>query len=541
MRALSRRWAELAMSHMTAVKPYLAGLSGLLCTPLFGSARSALKFAAGAAGAGLLAAVVAIAATGPWQSGQRAAERSWAAARDGANRAIAAESRIAPVSSAPAVLTGIDTASAATAGATTADGSDSPDKPLPTSQGLNAALGPLLNGPALGGIRTGAVLDAATGRGLFDHQADQPTAPASTTKIATAVAALETLGPDFTIPTTVIPGPGPGTIVLVGGGDPTLTATAPTPGADPSVQPATLSALADATAKALRARSTHKVKLSYDTSRYTGSVVHPIGRNDNLAPVTALMTDEGRVDPNTTESAPRVADPAAFAAQSFAGMLQARGITVSGTPAPATASVPFRSFRPFGHTIAQVRSMPLSALVERMLTNSDNDIAEALARQTAIGAHQPADFSGGATALSRALTKLGLPLGGTVFLDGSGLDRDDRLTADLLARLLATAASPAHPELRSVLSGLPVAGFTGTLSDRFNASDDPDHSRANAAGLVHAKTGTLTGVNTLAGTVVDADGRLLVFAFMASGTSDPYAAMATLDRLAIAVTGCGCR
>jgi serine-type D-Ala-D-Ala carboxypeptidase/endopeptidase (penicillin-binding protein 4) len=526
---------------MAAVKPHLADLSGPLCAPLSGPARSTLKLAAGSAGAGLFAAVVAIAATGPWQSGQRVAERSWAATRDGANRAIAAENRIAPVSSAPAVLTGIDTAGATTAGVAAADGPDSPDKPLPTSQGLNAALGPLLNAPALGVIRTGAVLDAATGRGLFDHQADQPAAPASTTKIATAVAALETLGPDFTIPTTVVPGPGPDTVVLVGGGDPTLTAAAPSPGADPSAQPASLSALADATAKALRAHGTPKVKLSYDTSRYTGPVVHPIGRNDNLAPVTALMTDEGRVDPNSTESAPRVADPAAFAAQSFAGMLQARGIKVSGTPAPAATPVPFRSFGPLGPTIAQVRSMPLSALVERMLTNSDNDIAEALARQTAIGAHQPADFSGGATAVRRALAKLGLPLSGTVFLDGSGLDRDDRLTADLLARLLATAASPAHPELRSVLSGLPVAGFTGTLSDRFNASDDPDHGGAGAAGLIHAKTGTLTGVNTLAGTVVDADGRLLVFAFMASGTSNPYAAVATLDRLATAVTGCGCR
>jgi D-alanyl-D-alanine carboxypeptidase/D-alanyl-D-alanine-endopeptidase (penicillin-binding protein 4) len=538
MRALPRKWAELARSQTVAVKPYLADLSGPFCALRSAPARSTLKLAAGSAGAGLLAAAVAIAATGPWQSGQRAVERSWAAAWDGANRAIAAENRIASASSAPAVLTGIDAADAPTASATTVGGPGSSGKPLPTSQGLNAALGTLLDAPSLGGIRTGAVLDGATGRGLFDHQADQPTAPASTTKIATAVAALETLGPDFTIPTTVVPGSGPDTIVLVGGGDPTLTATAPSPGVNSSAQPASLSALADATAKALRAHGTLKVKLSYDTSRYTGPVVHPIGRNDNLAPVTALMTDEGRVDPNSTESAPRVEDPAAFAAQSFAGMLQARGITVSGTSAPATTSVPSRSF---GSTIAQVRSMSLSALVERMLTNSDNDIAEALARQTAIGAHQPADFSGGATAVSRALAKLGLPLGGTVFLDGSGLDRDDRLTADLLARLLATAASPAHPELRSVLSGLPVAGFTGTLSDRFNASDNSNRNGASAAGLVHAKTGTLTGVNTLAGTVVDADGRLLVFAFMASGTGDPYAAVAALDRLATAVTGCGCR
>lgn len=515
MTALST-WADLERLHWPAVKSHMTNLSG--------PARSTLKVVAGSAGAGLLAAVMAIVATGPWQSGQRAAERSWAAVRDRVDRAIADEYRVVPVHSSPAVLTGIDPA-----GVTTAGGPGNPDTPLPTSQGLNAALGPLFHDPALGVIRTGIVLDAVTGRRLFGHQADQPTAPASTMKIATAVAALETLGPDYTIPTTVVPGPRPGTIVLVGGGDPTLTAAAPSPGADPSAQPASLATLADATARALHARGATKVKLAYDTSRYTGPVLHPIGINGNIAPVTPLMTDEGRVDPDSTESAPRVPDPAASAAQRFAGMLQARGITVTGTSSSDAAA--------FGPSIAQVRSMPLSALVERMLTNSDNDIAEALARQTAIGAHQPAGFSGGTQAASRALAKLGLPLGGTVFLDGSGLDRDDRLTADLLSRLLATAASPAHPELRSVLSGLPIAGFTGTLSDRFNASE---HGGAGAAGLVHAKTGTLTGVNTLAGTVVDADGRLLVFAFMTSGTSDPNAAVAALDRLATAVTGCGC-
>ncbi|WP_255919931.1 D-alanyl-D-alanine carboxypeptidase/D-alanyl-D-alanine endopeptidase [Streptomyces humicola] len=511
--AVLSKWADLARSHSSAATSYVTNLSG--------PARSTLKLVAGSAGVGLLAAIVAIAATGPWQAGQRTAERAWAAAREGAN---AAENSITPAPSAPAVLTGIDPA-----GSTSATG---PDTPLPTAQGLDAALGPLFNDPALGGIRTGAVLDAATGRRLFGHQADQPTAPASTTKIATAVAALETLGPGYTIPTTVVPGQAPGSIVLVGGGDPTLTAAAPTPGADPSAQPASLVTLADATAKALRARGTTKVTLSYDTSRYSGPVIHPIGINENIAPVTPLMTDEGRVDPNSTEDAPRVADPAASAAQSFAGLLQARGITVERTPAPGQA--PSAS----GAPIAQVRSMPLSALVERMLTNSDNDIAEHLARQTAIGAHLPADFSGGAQAVRQALARLGMPLGGTVFLDGSGLDRDDRLTADLLTRLLATAASPAHPELRSVLSGLPIAGFTGTLSDRFNASEN---AGATAAGLVHAKTGTLTGVNTLAGTVVDTDGRLLVFAFMTSGTADADAAVDALDRLATAVTACGCR
>jgi D-alanyl-D-alanine carboxypeptidase/D-alanyl-D-alanine-endopeptidase (penicillin-binding protein 4) len=80
---------------------------------------------------------------------------------------------------------------------------------------------------------------------------------------------------------------------------------------------------------------------------------------------------------------------------------------------------------------------------------------------------------------------------------------------------------------------VPVAGFTGTLTER--AADDL------AAGLVRAKTGTLTGVNTLAGTAVDAEGRLLAFAFLAEGTPAKEPAESALDRLAATVAACGCR
>ena len=99
-----------------------------------------------------------------------------------------------------------------------------------------------------------------------------------------------------------------------------------------------------------------------------------------------------------------------------------------------------------------------------MLTNSDNDIAEALARQTAVADGRARRASPAAARPSRAqLKKLGLPLTGARLHDGSGLDRDDRLTAGLLTALLVKAGDPAHPDLRPVLTGLPVAGFTGTL------------------------------------------------------------------------------
>ncbi|CAL9531108.1 Carboxypeptidase [Streptomyces sp. enrichment culture] len=258
--------------------------------------------------------------------------------------------------------------------------------------------------------------------------------------------------------------------------------------------------------------------LSYDTTLYAGTEMHPIGVNENLARVTALMTDEGRTDDSTSGPAPRVPDPAADAARTFAGFLKQHGVTAS-PPGPSKATAR-------ADTLATVASPPLSALVERMLTNSDNDLAEALARHTAVATGKRADFAGAGAAVTARLEQLGLPVRGARFHDGSGLDRTDLISADLLTALLAEAADPARPQLRTVLTGLPVAHFTGTLAGRYTDG---------AAGLVRAKTGTLTGVNTLAGTVTTPDGRILAFAFLANATTDPWTAQTTLDRAATAL------
>ncbi|MEU6348284.1 D-alanyl-D-alanine carboxypeptidase/D-alanyl-D-alanine-endopeptidase [Streptomyces sp. NPDC047072] len=469
------------------------------------------RYTAVATTAGLaLAATVAMAA-GPWDSsGQRTAERDRVTALEqpggadhGGSGTSAQGPRPAP--SAPSVLAGLG-------------GSVGSPQPAPTGRALGAVLEPLLGEAALGTRRTAAVVDVATGKRLFGAGADAGQTPASTTKLATAVAALSALGPDHRLTTRVALEPDTKELVLVGGGDPTLTASE-----DPG-EWASLRELAADTASALKKRGITKVTLSYDTSLYAGSQMHPIGVNDNLAPVSPLMNDEGRTDGSTSGTALRVSDPAAAATQLFAKLLALQNITTS-SPGPSKATAR-------AQTLAEVSSPPLSALVERMLTNSDNDIAEALARQTAVATKERADFEGAGKAIRTQLRKLGIPLTGTAFHDGSGLDRADRLTADTLTALLVKAGSADHPELRAVLTGLPVAGFTGTLASRYTDG---------AAGVVRAKTGTLTGVNTLAGTVVDQDGRLLAFAFMAGGTTSAPAAQAALDGAATALAGCGCR
>ncbi|MEU2246842.1 D-alanyl-D-alanine carboxypeptidase/D-alanyl-D-alanine-endopeptidase [Streptomyces sp. NPDC019224] len=450
--------------------------------------------------AGLALAAGAVLAAGPWDSGQRKAERDRAAAAErtgGAHHAAGDTTDPAPAPSAPAVLAALGTADAA-----------AKDAPAGATRDLRAVLDPLLENDALGSRRAAVVIDTATGRRLYGKGADAPMTPASTVKIATTVAALSALGPAHRIPTTVRASADLRTVTLVGGGDPTLDKAA-------------LRALATGTARALKTGKARSVRLRYDTSGYSGPTHHPIGPNENIAPMSALMVNEGRQDDSSKGPAPRSEEPARDAARAFAGLLHDAGVPTKGAPVPGR---PARKSR----TVATHLSAPLSGLVERALTNSDNDIAEALARQTAIAAGEPADFNGGRRAVTAQLKKLRLPLKGVNVADGSGLDRKDRATAALLAGLLARAADPAHPELRPVLTGLPVAGFSGTLSGRYTSED-------GGTGFIRAKTGTLTGVNSLAGTVVDTRGRLLSFAFLASGTTAPTEAQAALDELATAL------
>jgi D-alanyl-D-alanine carboxypeptidase/D-alanyl-D-alanine-endopeptidase (penicillin-binding protein 4) len=119
--------------------------------------------------------------------------------------------------------------------------------------------------------------------------------------------------------------------------------------------------------------------------------------------------------------------------------------------------------------------------------------------------------------------------------DCSGLGDGSLLTTTTVLDLLRLVTDPARPELRQVAVGMPVAAYSGTLSDRFGASA--------AAGQVRAKTGSLSGVTSLAGTVVDADGRVLLFSVVADrtppgGQAGPRTA---IDGFVTRLAACGCR
>ncbi len=404
-------------------------------------------------------------------------------------------------------------------------GAASATAPLPSASSLAARLAGPMQASGLGANLTGIVIDAATRRPLFASHADVPAVPASTTKLATSVAVLASVGPEHRITTSVVRGAG-NAVVLVGGGDFTLTTVAQR---DAYPKPATLSDLARQTAAALKKAGTTQVRVDYDASAFQGSRSAPGWKpnyipDGEVSPVSALELNEGRVAPGARQ---RVMDPPATTAGAFATMLAKYGVS---------AQVGNRASAPAGAArLGAVQSPPISALVEQLLTNSDNDLAEAMARQIAIKLHKPPTFEGGTAGVRETLARLGITSGVNTS-DGSGLSPRNQITPSALARLLSLASSPAHPELRSVVSGMPIAGFSGTLAARYGLG-----IATAGRGVVRAKTGTLDGVNTLAGVVYDVDGRLLAFAFMANNVQSPPAALAALDSLAGTLAGCGCR
>ncbi|WP_143448287.1 D-alanyl-D-alanine carboxypeptidase/D-alanyl-D-alanine-endopeptidase [Kineosporia sp. A_224] len=399
--------------------------------------------------------------------------------------------------------------------------------PVPTAAGLSRRLEALLSDPGLGGRVEYDITDVETGENLLARGAQTPVTPASTTKLLTAVAALSVLGPQERLATRVVPGADDATIVLVGGGDMLLA----TGRGDPTkvVGHAGLTDLADGTADALRAAGRTRVVLRLDDTLFSGPRVSPAWSPADLtagfvAPVAPLAVESGRASSGDPATA---SDPALAAATAFATLLGKRGITVTGVGrgrAPAGAP-----------TVAEVLGAPVQDVVEHMLDQSDNTVAEVLARLVAARGDQPPTFDGAGRAVIDAVAALGVPTAGARFTGGSGLGRGGVIAPRTLTATIVLAASEKHPELRATLTGLPVAGVTGTLAERYSGA-----GQGGAVGVVRAKTGTLTGASSLAGTVVDADGRLLAFAVVADRVTSTGDARDALDSVAAALAGCGC-
>ncbi len=413
----------------------------------------------------------------------------------------------------------------------------SPSAPAPNPAVLGPALEAALQIPEPGTF-AGTVVDSADGTVLYAKEAGRLQAPASTIKLFTAVASMTFGQPEKTLTTSVLAADTtPGALYLHGGGDVLLGSGRSEPAA--VVGRAGLGTLAAETAEALpEAPGPYTVYL--DDTLFVGATLNPTWAKGDIdageiAPIHSLAINSAWAEEGRS-GGPRSPDAALDAARSFTADLvaaaAARGITV--LPDVRRQAAPEDA-----EPVAHVESAPLEEQMRHMLEISDNYLAEALARIAALDSGRPASFGGASEALAAAAAGVGVPEEGLLIGDAAGLSMRNAVSPEQLAVLMRATVTSEEPGLAAVAGSLPIAGLTGTLATRFTAEDG---SAVAGAGTVRAKTGTLNAVTGLAGHVVTADGRLLVFSFLAAGLDGATAeARSAADGAAAVLAGCGCR
>ncbi|WP_185714979.1 D-alanyl-D-alanine carboxypeptidase/D-alanyl-D-alanine-endopeptidase [Gulosibacter macacae] len=385
---------------------------------------------------------------------------------------------------------------------------------LPATEARMCSVDWAINAPAALNFR-GVIVNAETDEVLFEREPHTAVTTASTMKLITAVTAMTVLGPDTRFPTRVVPGDVPGSVVLVGGGDPTLRS-----GATSYYQDA--AGMSDLAAQVQGAGGASIV--GTDDSLFSGAAWQPtwddIDRVDGyIAPISALMVDAGRRNPNDQYST-RTTTSERDAGAALAGALRA---TLSESVAPMPGAAP----------IAEVWSPPVSELVGVMLLDSDNVIAETLARLVAIELGVGNDFGAVNAAQQQALAAVGLDVSAFFGADGSGLSPDNQANATLLLEVLDLIQT--SPELSGLRELLPQNQLSGTLKDRMFGIP---------AGAIAAKTGFINAIYALAGWAELPDGTTLRFALFVerdAGSTTPVnlGNRAALDEIVTAVYACG--
>lgn len=373
----------------------------------------------------------------------------------------------------------------------------------------------------------GAVVNDATSEVMYSKNGTVAQRPGSVMKVLTAAAAISVLGPDYRLTTRVVEGTEPGSIVLIGGGDATLSRL----GAGQESVYAGAPKLADLAVKTLaewelRYPDDDITKVVLDASYWSAADRwHPSwARSEQTigyhSEVTALQVDGDRQDPRVAVS-PRSTRPVMRAGEAFVLALGIGEVElVEGTAANGAA------------LLAEVASQDMKTLVKQMLLSSDSTLAEMIARVVS----KMSNLDGSAASLQRAITRplegLGMDVRDIVVRDGSGLSHENAVPPEAMAHFMIEVKKQTGG-LEHVYAGLPVAGKTGSLASRFTGAS------SSAAGLVHAKTGWIESAHTLSGNLDASDGTGLSFAFYAVGDGITFEARTALDALVAAVHRCG--
>jgi D-alanyl-D-alanine carboxypeptidase/D-alanyl-D-alanine-endopeptidase (penicillin-binding protein 4) len=335
--------------------------------------------------------------------------------------------------------------------------------------------------------------------------------PASNVKLLTAATALKVLGPGFTYTTEVKGTTGNGTVdgdlYLVGGGDPVLSSTW-WQGPNTKYPPFNVTSI-EVLAQSVKAAGVTHVTGSVvgDASRYDDEWYPPTWTKDikftEGGPVSALLVNDSREGPATSSN-----DPVIGAATVFTAALRDAGVIVDG--APRAGSTPTGQ-----STVATIASQPLPAILQEMLTTSDNNTAEMVLKEIGLVASGNGSRGAGLDSVMATLTEWGIPTDGVKLFDGSGLSDDNRATC---ATMLGVVQHQAIDD--PVGAGLAVAGAKGgTLSDAFGGTPLEGRLRGKTGTLYNYGDGTggKPGAKSLSGFVPVDGGGAIEFSMLLNG------------------------
>lgn len=399
---------------------------------------------------------------------------------------------------------------------------DAPAEPALATPILSARRAPELVSRTVGQLRLGDALDAAVagpGRtcltveegdaAIYGHEPDATLTPASTLKVLTGMSALRRMGDDFRFTTEVrvdrpVGGGGvlDGPLWLVGAGDPLLETKQY---ADSFRNQPQVYTSMDALADNIVAAGIREIRggvlgdeSRFDAVRYVPTWKPGYITDNEVGPVSALVVNDNfaQFRPRTTIATP---NPPVHGATVLTELLRGRGVLVAEAGAGVAPPTSF--------PVASVQSPSLPEIVGEMLRESDNMTAEVLTKELGKRYGGGGSWAEGTKVIRATVAEAGLPAEEYAAVDGSGLDRTDKLSCTLLMDAL-DLAGPVGP----VASGFAVAGQTGTLALRFKGTP--------AEGRLRAKTGTLDFISGLVGFVDAGDDRTLEFALLANDLPD---------------------
>ena len=340
------------------------------------------------------------------------------------------------------------------------------------------------------------VLRSGTGNALI---------PASVQKLLTAAAVVDTMAPEERLRTVVlttapvVDGEISGDLILVGGGDPMLGTE---PYADAYSRQPQLRTPIEELAEAIAATGVDHVHGRiivnddrYDTARVVATWPDRYRAQFNAGPIGALTVNDGFAEWQPVRV--YADDPALYAGRVLRQELASLGVTFDSSPRRGDVD-------PAAEMLASIDSPPIREIVQQMLRESDNNTAESLLKELGYRRTGLGTTAAGAEAVVAAAAARGLDVTDLVVADGSGLDRGNLVTCDVLAEILEADGPDSI-----IGSGLAIAAESGTIGHRFSGTA--------AAGRLHAKTGLLNNVNGLAGWIEGKDGTVVTFAQLFNG------------------------